>query len=251
MGKMQYIPFPTCSETSLPLSLRYGVTESINCTIASVPDEYYHLLEYYVHSDVPMTCRVPTEPLTSSTLAAFGEGDKDKEDEQKSDSASASDVDVLGTSGPAYTPLTFALQGTLQSSHLHLWTDMNVLAHLISSAGPKRGRKSGYVVAGTAYSVPEFDVSVLREKTEGQPLSEEERDVAISQAARDPWTAGHGTKVKRGEPLTFSLHVRWVEGGSAIGWPARKGEDTGSSGSAVTAFFSRILFFASAASVGA
>lgn len=248
---MQYIPFPTCSETSLPLSLRYGVSESVNCTIPSVPDDLYHLLEYYVHSDVPMSCRVPTEPLTPSGLTGYADGNREQEDQQ-SDSSSGSDVAVLDTSGPAYTPLMFALQGTLQSSHLHLWTDMNVLAHLMSSAGHERAKKgNGYVVAGTAYSVPEFDVSVLRGKSgSGGTLSKEEEDTAISQAAREPWTAGHGTKVVRGEPLTFSLRVHWVEGGSAIGWPARKGEDT-SSGGAVAAFLSKVLFFAMAASVGA
>ncbi|RJE22446.1 hypothetical protein PHISCL_05223 [Aspergillus sclerotialis] len=234
---MQYIPFPTCKETSLPLSLRYGVSESINCTIASLPDEMYHLLEYYVHSDVPMTCRVPTEPL-SSIPAAW---DKRKEEDS---------VNVLESSGPSYTPLTFGLQGTLQTSHLHLWTDMNVLAHKISSSakGSKKARSKGpgYVVAGTAYSVPEFHSMKLKK---GAKLSKEEESVAVAEAAREPWTAGHGTKVIRGEPLTFTFHVRWIEGGNTIGWPARGDEGDSSSGIAV--FFSKVVFFVLAASVGA
>ncbi|RMJ22542.1 hypothetical protein PHISP_06589 [Aspergillus sp. HF37] len=257
LGKMQYIPFPTCAETSRPLALRYGISESVNCTIATIPDDLYHLLEYYVHADVPMSCRVPTEPLSSAGLAGYRIDNEDKERNSDSDSQSgaSTDVDVLDTSsGPAYTPLTFALQGTLQTSHLHLWTDMNVLAHGIPSSakGRKRGKKgSGYVVAGTAYSVPEFDVSPFRGTSGdgGKTPSREEADVAVSRAAREPWTAGHGTKVVRGEPLTFSLHVRWVEGGSAIGWP-RTAEDA-EGGGAVAAFVSKALFFALAASVGA
>lgn len=256
LGKMQYIPFPTCAETSRPLSLRYGISESVNCTIATVPDDLYHLLEYYVHSDVPMSCRVPTEPLSSAAgLARYRTEDEDKERKSDSQPGASTDVDVLDTtSGPAYTPLTFALQGTLQTSHLHLWTDMNVLAHGIpSSAGRKRGKKGpGYMVAGTAYSVPEFDVSLFRGSSDsaGKALTRDEADVAVSRAAREPWTAGHGTKVVRGEPLTFSLHVRWVEGGSAIGWPGRTAEDA-DGGGAVAAFVSKALFFALAASVGA
>lgn len=230
---MQYIPFPTCKETLLPLSLRYGVSETINCTLASLPDDLYHLFEYYIHSDVPMTCRIPTEPL-SSAASAF--------DRIANDDSSA--VAVLDNSGPSYTPLMFGLQGTLQTSHLHLWTDMNVLAHRISSVrgGRRSTKRQGYVVAGTAYSVPEFDVVL------GRAESKETEEVAIAEAAREPWTAGHGTKVVRGEELTFTFHVRWVEGGRTIGWPSR-GEDEEESG--VAAVFSKVVFFGLAASVGA
>ncbi|TPR09858.1 AMP-binding enzyme family protein [Aspergillus niger] len=185
LGNLQYIPFPTCNETSQPLSLHYGVAEqTLTCTIASLPDELYHLLEYYVHSDVPMTCRVPTAPLLSS---------------------SSPDIDIIDTidaSGEqAYTPITFAIQGTLQLSHLHIWTDMNVLVHNMASTEKKKRKDPGYVVAGTAYSVPEFD----------------------NRGAREPWTEGHGTKVVRGEPLTFRFSVKWVEGGRGIGWPSSDG----------------------------
>ncbi|OJZ86548.1 hypothetical protein ASPFODRAFT_134846 [Aspergillus luchuensis CBS 106.47] len=187
LGNLQYIPFPTCNETSQPLSLHYGVAEqTLTCTIASLPDELYHLLEYYVHSDVPMTCRVPTAPLLSA-------------------SPSSPDIDIIdddvSTGGEqAYTPITFAIQGTLQLSHLHIWTDMNVLVHNMASTEKKKNRRKdpGYVVAGTAYSVPEFD----------------------NRGAREPWTEGHGTKVVRGEPLTFRFSVKWVEGGRGIGWPS-------------------------------
>lgn len=244
LGKLQYIPFPTCNETFLPLALRYGVTETVNCTISSLPDELYHLLEYYVHSDVPLACRVPTAPLTTSAQAGSSPDAKKSEN---------TDLSPLDNGGPAYTPLTFALQGTLQRSHLHIWTDMNVVVHNIPSASKtkKRNRKSkhaspGYVVAGTAYSIPEFDGLLPKDKD----VDEDDAALAISEAARDPWTAGHGTKVIRGEPLTFTFHVSWVEGGKGIWWPAG-GLDSAEGSSGVASFFSSFFFFVLAAGVGA
>ncbi|KAI9924963.1 hypothetical protein ASPWEDRAFT_45086 [Aspergillus wentii DTO 134E9] len=247
LGKLQYIPFPTCNETFLPLALRYGVTETVNCTINSLPDELYHLLEYYVHSDVPLACRVPTAPLVPS-------GPASDENKRSDETNGGADISLLGDGGPSYTPLTFALQGTLQLSHLHIWTDMNVLAHNIPSISAKKNKKQskkapGYIVAGTAYSVPEFDVPLLQgEKKSSSNSNQEKEDLAVAEAARDPWTDGHGTKVVRGEPLTFTFHVSWVEGGGGIGWPSRFSSADGSSGGA---FFSKLFFFILAASVGA
>lgn len=267
---MQYIPFPTCNETSLPLALRYGVTETVNCTVDSLPDELYHLLEYYVHSDVPMTCRVPTVPLASSGGSHKDDDDDDDDDDDKEHEKHG---ETALDSDPAYTPLTFALQGTLQRSHLHMWTDMNVLVHNIASSGSTKKTKSnkkkyknyvspGYVVAGTAYSLPEFDSTALQQSTLSSSSAREKKEktvVAMSDAAREPWTAGHGTKVIRGEPLTFTFYVSWVEGGRGIGWPsgpsslspsAQALADGSSSGSGVGSFFSRLFFFILAASVG-
>lgn len=182
-----------------------------------------------------MTCRVPTEPL-SSIPAPW----------DKPEDASA--INVLESTGPSYTPLTFGLQGTLQTSHLHLWTDMNVLAHRISSStkGSRKARSKGpgYMVAGTAYSIPEFHSMRIKK---GAKVSKEEESVAVAEAAREPWTAGHGTKVIRSEPLTFTFHVRWIEGGNTIGWPARAEEEEGS----IRAAFSKVVFFVLAASLGA
>lgn len=246
LGKLQYIPFPTCNETFLPLALRYGVTETINCTIASLPDELYHLLEYYVHSDVPMSCRVPTGPLTA---------DGHIPDPFNADTEGTELADLRDPDGPPYTPITFALQGTLQRSHLHIWTDMNVLAHNIAAAPATGKTKSkskgkgktkvppGYVVAGTAYSVPEFDVAAMRKIQTGR--SDEE--TAVAEAAREPWTAEHGTKVVRGEPLTFTFHVSWIEGGRGIGWPSAAGEAQGAS---VGGVFARLFLFVMVGGVG-
>lgn len=213
-----------------------------------------------------MNCRVPTAPLTPSVPPTSEQDSKDKERED------GTDISVLDNGEPAYTPLTFALQGTLQRSHLHIWTDMNVLVHNIpsrpkSSASKKSKQKSqkaapGYVVAGTAYSIPEFDAagSLENQKKSSSSSSEKEKEtaLAISEAARDPWTAGHGTKVIRGEPLTFTFHVHWVEGGRGIGWPSgstslipSSASSQESSGSGVGTFFSRLFFFGLAGSVGA
>ncbi|KAL2872504.1 uncharacterized protein BJX67DRAFT_339675 [Aspergillus lucknowensis] len=243
LGKLQFIPFPTCKETGSPLAFRYDVSETVNCTIDALPDELYHLLEYYVHSDVPMTCRLPTAPLSPSESNA----QTSKATDEESDEKEGNTLSVLNNDGPPYTPVTFALQGTLQKSHLHIWTDMNVLAHNIpqlSASGKPRKNKQGYVVAGTAYSVPEFHFSLLKGK-DGKS-SEDREASAVSEAAREPWTAGHGTKVIRGEPLTFTFHVSWIEGGRGIGWPSR---DTSSS--VFGAFFSKLVFFVFAASIGA
>jgi len=205
-----------------------------------------------------MTCRVPTSPLSPSAPSPEQYA-KDKEGEEGTD---------LNTGEPSYTPLTFALQGTLQRSHLHIWTDMNVLAHSIpsmpkSSANKKNKKKAqkaaqGYIVAGTAYSIPEFHAADLDNQKSSSSGKEKEKEtaVAISEAARDPWTAGHGTKVIRGEPLTFTFHVHWVEGGGGIGWPSGSTSLSPSSmsvkeSSGVGALFSRLFFFGLAGSVGA
>ncbi|KAL4913262.1 hypothetical protein BDW62DRAFT_205691 [Aspergillus aurantiobrunneus] len=265
LGKLQFIPFPTCKETSAPLALPYGVSQSVNCTIDSLPDELYHLLEYYVHSDVPMTCRVPTAPLFPAESTPDSKSEHQNADAEGNNAGkNNNDLSVLGDEGPPYTPITFALQGTLQKSHLHIWTDMNVLAHNIpqlpsgsgkSKTKTKKGTsKQGYIVAGTAYSVPEFEFSLLRDKGRdgGKKSTEEKEASAVSEAAREPWTAGHGTKVIRGEPLTFTFHVSWIEGGRGIGWPGRDAESSSSSSSSgIGWFFSKLVFFGLAASVGA
>ncbi len=239
------------------MSLHYGISETIQCTIPALSDSLYHLLEFYVHSDVPMTCRVPTAPLTPTNTAPKDHADTNAE------SGDVGSLAALSENGPPFTPLTIALQGTLQLSHLHIWTDMNMLMHNIASdaaAQPVKARKHaqsgqpGYTVAGTAYSTPEFEAAAKKVS-----LDEDEKAVTVAQAAREPWTAGHGTKVVRGEPLTFSFHVAWVEGGAGIGWPERPASESflgmsgarGGQGFGPGSFFSRLFLFFLAASVGA
>ncbi|RMZ76683.1 hypothetical protein DV738_g4835, partial [Chaetothyriales sp. CBS 135597] len=76
-GNLQYIPFPTCAETNAPLSFAFGTPQTRQtCTIPELPDELYHLLEFFVHSDVPLTCRVPTYPIDDTSPNAPREGAK-------------------------------------------------------------------------------------------------------------------------------------------------------------------------------
>lgn len=111
--------------------------KEINCTLDFISDPFFHLLEYYVHNDVPLTCRIPTKPLPPSALKAeYEAGTKD-------------DVDGQGSLSEVYTPMIVALTGMLQLSHLHVSSSLNVLVH----AAPRR-LAPGTIAAATAYSIP-------------------------------------------------------------------------------------------------
>ena len=135
-GQLSYIPFATCNETGRPLELLFGVEKEINCTLSEIDDTFFHLLEFYVHNDAPLTCRIPTKPLPPSLLVKeFEAGTTDNTDGQ-------------GSLSEVYTPMIVALTGTLQLSHLHVSTSMNVLLH----AAP-RSVAPGTIAAATAYSI--------------------------------------------------------------------------------------------------
>lgn len=106
----------------------------INCTIEFVDDPFFHLLEYYVHNDSPFTCRIPQRPLSPSAL--------------DSSISAESKVEGQGSLSNDYIPLIIALTGTLQLSHLHVSSHLNVLLH----AAPK-SVEPGVIAAGTAYSI--------------------------------------------------------------------------------------------------
>ncbi|OAX84438.1 hypothetical protein ACJ72_01188 [Emergomyces africanus] len=288
-GKLQYIPFPTCNETSAPLSFHYGISETITCTIHSLSDPLYHLLEYYVHADVPLTCRIPTFPLLASSSSpehgrAASPGRKPRNSNSNEDNSGDSsgeeihdDIASSSTSQPPFTPLTIALQGTLQLSHLHIWTDMNVLMHRSvrlstgtgssisdsSSKKPKKkvrkaerkGRKNrdkkknkdgktlvsfpeGQIVAGSAYSVPMVVAA-------DDDYDDDDVDAGVgkmSRKARDmmmePWATEGGTKVIRGEPLVFTFRVGWVSSGDVLGLV---NEEMSSSSSSTPSIFIRLM----------
>ncbi|KAK8051706.1 hypothetical protein PG993_003091 [Apiospora rasikravindrae] len=103
--EIQWIPFPVCNETSKPLEFHYGTESEVNCTVAMIDDPFFHLLEFYIHSDAPLACRLPARPRPH--IEAVGEDPYKQE----------------------YIPLVFALAGTLQKSHLHISTHLNVLLH--------------------------------------------------------------------------------------------------------------------------
>lgn len=108
-----------------------------NCTIASITDEFFHLLEFYVHNDAPLTCRIPTHPLLSSVGTSAIT--------PSSNNAVQSD----------YIPLIFALAGTLQYSHLHINTRMNVVLH----TSPDLAKEEADILAATGYSVPSLSTT--------------------------------------------------------------------------------------------
>jgi len=157
-GQLSYIPFPTCNETGRPLELLFGVEKDINCTIDFIDDPFFHLLEFYVHNDAPLTCRIPTKPFPSSAL---------KDEFEK---GTTEDTDGQGSLSDIYTPMVVALAGTLQLSHLHVATSMNVLVH----AAPK-SVSPGTIAAATAYSI-----------------------------SREP-----PTRIVIGDPLPLQFSVRW------------------------------------------
>ena len=105
----------------------------MNCTIDFISDEFFHLLEFYVHNDAPMTCRIPARPLAAD----------------KALSKSATDpIEGQGSLSEDYIPLIVALTGQLQLSHLHVSSHLNMLLH----AAPK-SVDPGVIAAGTAYSI--------------------------------------------------------------------------------------------------
>lgn len=153
---MEWVPFPECKETSSPLEFHYGVEGEVNCTIPMIDDPFYHLLEFYIHNDAPLSCRLPARPRQHATIV--GEKLPDQE----------------------YIPLVFAMAGTLQKSHMHISTHMNVLLH----STPKR-------------HIHHHDSGVL--------------DSAISYST-SPLSHMEGSASKRliiGEPLPLMFSVRW------------------------------------------
>lgn len=120
-------------------------------------------------------------------------------------------------SGRAWTPLTIALQGTLQLSHLHLHTSLNVLFH--TSVDARDSSSPSHLIASTAYSLPNLT---------------------------DPSLSAEGTKVIRTEPLAFVFKVGWVDGDvlpGMVGRPITGVRDHGVG-------FTLLSFFALAASAG-
>ncbi|KAL9621227.1 MAG: hypothetical protein Q9160_004360 [Pyrenula sp. 1 TL-2023] len=186
-GSLQWVPFPTCNETLSPLALPFNTPMTLPCTIDSLSDELYHLLEFYTHDDVPLTCRIPSTPLSATS----------------SNSPSSAALDDSTSSLVSWTPLTIALQGTLQLSHLHIHTSINTLLHTVpvtpSPPNPKSQPLPPHlqpyrIIASTAYSVP---------NTTPPSLSQQ------------------GSKIIRNEPLTFTFNLGWIDGDVLPGMAGR------------------------------
>jgi hypothetical protein len=121
-----------------------------------IDDPFFHLLEFYIHSDAPLSCRLPERPPPH--------------------------IEIVGEAPPPqeYVPLVFALAGTLQFSHMHISTHMNVLLH----STPKHHihpHDSGVLDSGTVYST--------------SPLTHMD--------------GAQSTRLIIGDPLPLSFSVRW------------------------------------------
>lgn len=92
-----YAPFPTCRETGKPLTLSYGVSQDVNCTIGFT-DELFHLFQLYIHEDAPFSCRIPFSSEPNSI-----------------------------ESGGAFVPMTFNIRGEIHDAHLDIDSNINVL----------------------------------------------------------------------------------------------------------------------------
>lgn len=199
---------------------------------------------------------MPTLPLVDSSGGMGRQAEFATKAAQ--DSAGAGDG---GATSP-FTPLSLALQGTLQRSHLHIWTDMNVLLHRIPgpeilqqrAKGGKRkknkDRKSGnsgdikkqrgQILAGSAYSIPNVD----GDGDDSAGNAAEDGPGSEASGVLDPWAAGQGVKVIRGEPLRFTFRVAWVQGEDVLAVV----ESSPTSGGAI---FSSIFMFPMAVALGA
>ena len=111
--------------------------KEINCTIDFVSDSFFHLLEFYIHNDAPLTCRIPSKPLPPSVL-----------EQQYRVSDESTQEGALGSQSSLYTPLVVGLAGTLQLSHLHVGHSLNLLLHAAD-----RSVSPGTIDAATAYSI--------------------------------------------------------------------------------------------------
>jgi hypothetical protein len=104
-----------------------------NCTI-DVDDPLFHLLEFYIHNDAPLTCRVPSHPLPKNTPSSSITG--------------SAKSGAIGSESTAYTPLIMALSGTLQLSHVHIANELNLLLHTDPLPTAK-----GRIDSAAAYSI--------------------------------------------------------------------------------------------------
>ncbi|KAK5307423.1 hypothetical protein LTR99_000394 [Exophiala xenobiotica] len=202
-GNLQYIPFPTCNETNQPLAFPYNTPQTQTCTLDSLPDELYHLIEFFVHSDVPLSCRVPSYPLSQEELGI---------------TSSLPEVGGTGAEKDLWTPFTIALQGTLQLSHLHLHTNINVLFHMFQDPESPKVASESHLIASTAYSVPNISAPAPVE----------------------------GSKIVRNEPVVLTFNVGWIDGAVLPGMVGRPVLGV----TAHRVGFSLLSFFALAASAG-
>src|SRR5690606_15359052 len=158
----------TCAENAnQALSIPFSTTESINCTIPKLTDDLFHVFEFYIHADSPFSCRVPSRPRGwgQRSLAEGADANNNKVD------ASMGGSD----DGTEWIPVVLNLAGTIELSHIHIATDMNMVFHTTRDQD-----NGGQVIqSGIAYST--------------RPLEGAKR-------------------VKMGDALELRFKVKWYEG---------------------------------------
>ena len=160
------------------LKLR-SLTE-INCTLAAIDDPLFHLLEFYVHNDAPLTCRIPTRPIPSLSPKSNPKPYKDQ-----------SQVPISLESGPDdYIPLIFALAGTLQLSHLHVSSNLNVVFH-------------------TSFPRNRKEKEQRKENRRKGLIEEDEGAILAATAYSTPSLTSSSTRIIIGDPLNLRLNVHW------------------------------------------
>jgi hypothetical protein len=103
----------------------------------------YHLLEFYIHNDAPLTCRIPSSPPASGNVPSAHISGKARQG-------------GLGQDEEGYTPLVMALSGQLQLSHLHVANELNLVVHTAASDEKAKKRKAnniGVIDSASAYSI--------------------------------------------------------------------------------------------------
>lgn len=123
--------------SSLECARLWLTISDTNCTLESIDDPLFHLLEFYIHNDAPLTCRIPTHPLTSTQISL---------------------PLIASSTTDDYIPLIFALSGALQLSHLHILPKLNVLLH----TSPELATQDADILAATAYSSPSLSSASTR-----------------------------------------------------------------------------------------
>ncbi|KAK6356659.1 hypothetical protein TWF718_000999 [Orbilia javanica] len=131
-GILQYIPFLTCAETGRPLELKYLSEDPLNCTVKAISDDTFHLWEFYIHNDSPLSCRVPARPPSGDRHITGDVGVEDGE----------------------WIPFVISLTGKLDLTHLHISTTINVILHTgIFSQDSSELLYPGTIDSATAYSL--------------------------------------------------------------------------------------------------
>ncbi|KAI5783881.1 hypothetical protein DFH27DRAFT_487785 [Peziza echinospora] len=191
-GTLQYIPFPVCNETQTPLTLNYLSETPLTCTITELSEDFFHLLELYVHADSPLTCRIPRRPLGNHHSLTNG------------GSASSSLASVEG--GQEWTPLVISIAGKFEISHLHIANHVNMLFHVSSSTGNpefREGDEDLSIDSATAYSTSPLHAAQTTKVIIGDPLPLyfTPRWYATSHPPRGTYLQGRNAKLVH--PRTF------------------------------------------------